>query len=312
MKYFFFKRSLRNLLIVLLAGGSFVALARKAFQVDVKVVMVSFTVKDEHGRYVPGLKPEDICLREDNVVQHIDSFMEAGTITPEMSASHAAATASSVFILFDTSNCMYEGFARAEDHITNFIRSLDARQAVAVYSFSHNMTRLTRLTSDHEQAVRALRTASAGDSTAVLNATLLTLRDAAQVPGRKMVVVFSNGPDDSSIVSPTDVARVAEDEGIPIDIVATKLPNDFCKSAFGLLSNASDGELFLAQTSQSQARAFHEIGEALNHTYTLTYYPSSSENSGWLHIDVQVRRDGADHYRIGARKGYWAGRLEGE
>lgn len=76
--------------------------------------------------------------------------------------------ASSVFILFDTSNCMYDGFARAKDRIENFIRHLDPSQAVAVYSFSHNMTRPARLTTDHEAAIRGLRSASAGDSTAAV------------------------------------------------------------------------------------------------------------------------------------------------
>jgi VWFA-related protein len=245
------KSYIRIFLAWMMAGSTVAALANKIFQVDVKTVMVSFTVKDDHGRYVSGLKPQDICVREDGVKQHVDSLAEIG---PEAKDAPALAAANSVFVLFDTSNCMYKGFAHAEDRIEEFIRSLDARQAVAVYSFSQNMTRLARLTSDHDQAVRALRMAVAGDSTAMLNATLLTLRDAALVPGRKIVVVFSNGPDDSSIVAPNDVARVAEEEGIPIDIIATKIPNEICRNAFGMLSDSSDGKLFMAETPSSQAQ----------------------------------------------------------
>jgi hypothetical protein len=53
-------------LSLFLFGGTLAALASNVFQVDVKMVMVSFTVKDEHGRYVSGLTAKDICLREDN------------------------------------------------------------------------------------------------------------------------------------------------------------------------------------------------------------------------------------------------------
>ena len=65
----------------------------------------------------------------------------------------------------------------------------------------------------------------AGDDTALYNALLLTLRDAAKVPGRKVVIVFSNGPDNASMVAPDDVRAVAEDEGIPIYVISTSEVN---------------------------------------------------------------------------------------
>ena len=34
---------------------------------------------------------------------------------------------------------------------------------------------------------------------------LLALRDAAKVPGRKVLIVFSNGPDNASMIAPDDV-----------------------------------------------------------------------------------------------------------
>ena len=70
-----------------------------------------------------------------------------------------------------------------------------------------------------------LRKAVAGDDSALYNALLLTLRDAAKVPGRKVVIVFSNGPDNASMVAPDDVRAVAEDEGIPIYVISTNEVN---------------------------------------------------------------------------------------
>jgi Ca-activated chloride channel homolog len=298
----------QSLFLFLFAGGLCAALAGTVFRVDVGMVVVSFTVKDAQGNYVSGLRPEQICVREDNTVQRIESFLESKGETESMHSPDSPRIAGSVFVLFDTSNSMYEGFARSEDEIAKFIRNLDARQAVAVYSFSHNLTRLARLTTDHEQAIRGLRHALAGDSTAVLNATLLTLRDAALVPGRKAVVVFSNGPDDTSIVTPSDVARVAEEEGIAIYIVATKAHDEVCQSAFHLLSDSSGGRLFLADAASAQLAAFLAIGEDLKHTYTVTYYPEQNQNDGWRHIEVQVVGDAGRQYHVTARTGYWASR----
>ncbi len=82
-----------------------------------------------------------------------------------------------------------------------------------------------RLTHDRSNAILGLRKAVAGDDTALYNALLLTLRDAAKVPGRKVVIVFSNGPDNASMVAPDDVRAVAEDEGIPIYVISTNEVN---------------------------------------------------------------------------------------
>jgi cbb3-type cytochrome oxidase subunit 1 len=49
---------------------------------------------------------------------------------------------------------------------------------------------------------------------------LLTLKDAATLSGRKVVVVFSNGPDNASMVAPEDVREFAQSEGISIYMVS--------------------------------------------------------------------------------------------
>ena len=46
------------------------------FQVNVDMVVLTFTVTDSQGKYVNGLHPEDIRVREDGVVQKIVAFTE--------------------------------------------------------------------------------------------------------------------------------------------------------------------------------------------------------------------------------------------
>jgi len=304
MKKSFLKPFLLTLTLGVLSAPLWLGWAKTVFHVDVGVVVVSFTVRDPNGTYVTGLKPSQICVREDGVEQQIKNFMEASAGGPSRQEAESPLMGSSVFILFDTSNCMYEGFARAEDGIENFIRHLDPGQAVAVYSFSHNLSRLARLTNDHETAIRGLRSAVAGDSTALLNSTLLTLRDAAEVPGRKVLIVFSNGPDDTSILTPSDVARVAEEEGIPIFIISTKAENEICQTAFNMLASTSGGQMFLAPQRIRQMQAFEAINNDLRHTYTLTYRPGQNDNDGWRHINVQVTGENAKLYKVTARTGY--------
>ena len=218
---------------------------RATFRVKVDMVVLSFTVTDQKGRYVNGLKPKDFRFLEDDIPQKPATFTE-GNRTPvrycrtaKRSPSCApmakrrrrqatpvdtrpdAFTGTNVFVLFDTSNYMYRGFVYASDSIAEFIRGLDKADSIAVYTYSRNLNRAVPLNRDLGMAISGLRKAVAGDDSALYNCLLLTLRDAAKVPGRKVVIVFSNGPDNASMVAPDDVRAVAEDEGIPIYVIST-------------------------------------------------------------------------------------------
>ncbi|MDX1982830.1 MAG: VWA domain-containing protein, partial [Bryobacteraceae bacterium] len=212
---------------------------RPTFRVKVDMVVLSFQVTDNKGRYINGLKPGDFRILEDGIVQKMNTFaegnkaplqmMEDGTAKPmvinpeerEKGQSADAFVGTNVFVLFDTSNYMYRGFVYASDAIADFIRGLDRADSVAVYTFSRNLSRAAGLAKDHNDAISGLRKAVAGDDAALYNALLLTLRDADKVPGRKVVIVFSNGPDNASMVAPDDVRAVAEDAGIPIYVIST-------------------------------------------------------------------------------------------
>lgn len=298
---------------------------RPVFRVKVDMVVLSFTVTDSKGRYVNGLKPEDFRILEDGIPQRINTFAEGnkpplqilddGTTRPLVTAqadperggiATDAFVGTNVFILFDTSNYMYRGFVYASDAIADFLRGLDRADSVAVYTFSRNLTRAASLTRDRGEALQGLRKAVAGDEAALYNALLLTLRDAARVPGRKVVIVFSNGPDSASMVAPDDVRAVAEDEGIPIYVISTSDSNKdpISTGVFRRLASRTGGKSFFARTWQKQVEAFEAIREDLGNSYTVTYYPAPNPNEGFRRITVEVKSDIAKKYRVSARPGY--------
>ncbi len=128
-----------------------------------------------------------------------------------------------VFILFDTSNYMYRGFVYAQDAIEEFVRSLDRPYRVAFYSYSRNVSRICPLTPDRTMALTGVRETVAGDDAALYDALLMTLKDASRFSGRRVIVAFSNGPDNASMVAPEDVRELAQTEGIPIYMISTQL-----------------------------------------------------------------------------------------
>src|SRR5450432_4277284 len=299
------------------------------FKAKVDLVVVSFTVTDSKGKYVNGLKPSDFRITEDGIPQKLSTFaegdrpaMEVGEngvlkpLSPQSAAAVAGANltdrpadtfaGTSVFVLFDTSNFMYRGFVYAEDAIGDFIRGLDKADSVAVYTFSRNLSRAANLTGDRNDAIMGLRKAVAGDDTALYNGLLPTLRDAAKVPGRKVVIVFSNGPDNASMVAPDDVRAVAEDEGIPIYVISTSEVNKdpISSGVFRRIATRTGGKAYWAKTWQKQVEAFESIREDLGNSYSVTYYPQPNPNDGFRKIAVEVVSDVGKKYRVRSRPGY--------
>jgi VWFA-related protein len=296
--------------------------------------VLSFTVTDNKGKYVNGLKPADFRIMEDGIKEKLATFSEgnrpamqilddgsvkpmapaeqaelaakANVVNPAANPSGDAFVGTNVFVLFDTSNFMYHGFVYAEDAIADFVRGLDKSDSVAVYTFSRNLSRAANLTSDRNNAIFGLRKSVAGDDTALYNGLLLTLRDAAKVPGRKVVIVFSNGPDNASMVAPDDVRAVAEDEGIPIYVISTNDVNKdpISSNVFKRISTRTGGKAYWAKTWQKQVEAFEAIREDLGNSYTVTYYPAANPNEGFRKIDIQIVSDTGKHYRVRSRPGY--------
>src|SRR5436305_1519267 len=294
-------------------------------KVDVNMVVLSFQVTDSKGHYINGLKPSDFRIYEDGILQRISTFAEGakapvqvaddGTTHPLLEAKKDALpgmdrpdafTGTNVFVLFDTSNFMYKGFVYAEDAIADFVRGLDRADSVAVYTFSRNLSRAALLSRERNDAILGLRKSVAGDDTALYNALLLTLRDAAKVPGRKVVIVFSNGPDNASMVNPDDVRSVAEDEGIPIYVISTNEVNKdpISSGVFRRIATRTGGKAYWAKTWQKQVEAFESIREDLGNSYTVTYYPQNNPNEGFRKIDVEIISDPGKKYRVRARPGY--------
>jgi Ca-activated chloride channel homolog len=328
-------RSFKNAVLIavgMLGSGAFLwlyAQDRPTFRIKVDMVVLSFTVTDSKGHYKNGLKPGDFRVTEDGIVQKINTFGEgnnpplqvmddgstrplnAATITGGDSGKTAEMRTDSfvgtnVFVLFDTSNYMYRGFVYASDAIADFVRGLDRTDSVAVYTFSRNLSRPAPLTRDRGEAIFGLRKAVAGDDAALYNGLLLTLRDAAKVPGRKVIIVFSNGPDNASMVAPDDVRAVAEDEGIPIYVISTNDVNKdpMSSAVFKRISTRTGGKAYFAKTWQKQVEAFESIREDLGNSYTITYYPQSNPNEGFRKISVEIVSDVGKKYRVRARPGY--------
>src|SRR5262249_16785715 len=182
--------------------------------------------------------------------------------------------------------------------IAEFVRSLDSPERIAFYAYSRNLYRGSELTSDRKQVLQGVRSTTAGDDPALYNALLLTLKDAGRFPGRKVVVVFSNGPDRASMVAPEDISELAQSEGIPIYVISTREAklDPVSTTVFLRMAAATGGQAYFAKNWRSQQQAFASIREDIAHLYSFSYYPQPKPNRGWRAITIKLTRPAAQEY----------------
>ena len=302
------------------------------FRVVVNLVQLNVAVTDKKGNYVTGLHPQDFAITEDGIPENIATFEEGNAPPTRLLDESAAAqgptrtqdsvsgpsledspetlssalAGANVFILFDTSNYMYRGFVFAQDAIADFVRSLESAYKIAFYSYSRNLYRAAALTSDRSEVVRGVRTTVAGDDAALYNSLLLTVQDAGHCPGRKVIVVFSNGPDNASMVPPEDVAELAQSAGIPIYMISTTEAQlePVSTAVFDRMSAATGGKAYFAKSWRDEKKAFASIRDDLAHLYSFSYYPKPNPNRGWRAIKVQLVGERRKKYHIRTRNGY--------
>ena len=307
-----------------------VAQSSPDIHVVVNMVQLNVAVTDKKGNYITGLTPKDFAIVEDGIVEKPATFAEGnepvrnlsefgepeangdGKDSAGQSRGSSSPTLSdlvngaNVFILFDTSDYMYRGFVFAQDAITEFVRSLGTADKIAFYSYSRDLSRAAALTADRSQVLQAVRSTVAGDQAALYNCLLLTLKDAAQNTGRKVIVVFSNGPDNSSVVPPEDVAEFAQSAGVSIYMISTQQARlePVSTAVFDRMTAATGGKAYFAKNWRDEHQAFASIRDDLDHLYSLSYYPKFNPNTGWRTITVKLMGDRLKGYKVRTRKGY--------
>ena len=310
-------------------GGSATAQDQSSpIHVNVVLVQLSVAVTDRKGNYVSGLHPEDFTILEDNIPEKTATFEEGSeparavgrftasddspftkAVLPPEDPSNGPGSrvaGANVFVLFDTSNYMYQGFVFAQDAIADFIRSLEGVNRVALYSYSGLVSRVAVLTPDRSEVLRAVRSTVAGDDAALYNSLLLTVKDAAPMTGRKAIVVFSNGPDNASLVPPEDVAELAQSTGTIIYMISTRQAQSepISTAVFERMSKATGGKAYFSKNWKDEKDAFASIRDDLAHLYALSYYPQPNPNRGWRTITVKLAGKNLQQYHIRTRTGY--------
>lgn len=261
--------------------------------VNVDAVQVAVTVTDAHGRFVKGLTKQSFSVAEDDTPQDIRHFA-------------AADTALDLAVAIDVSGSMSASIDEVRRAVKRFLDRLRPGDAVTLIGFNENIFTVARRETDPAARVRAVDRLVAWGGTAFYDATVKALDALKKGAGRKAVVVFTDGDDQSSRSTlEATIARIERSDALLYAIAqGTALGSPTLRASLERFAASTGGRVFFETELGGLERAFSEIVEELSNHYVLGYEPTNTRRDGaWRRINVAVR---GPNYRVRARDGYRA------
>jgi VWFA-related protein len=156
-------------------------------RIDTNLVTVPVSVLDRNGRFVPNLKRENFSVSENGVEQRIANFEP--TEKPF-----------TVALLLDTSGSTFFHLSEIKDAAIAFAKQLRPQDRVLVVTFDERVMLLTEATNDLNVVSEVIQNyAYTGYSTRLYDAIdLVTNQRLNKIPGRKAIVLFTDGVDTAS------------------------------------------------------------------------------------------------------------------
>ena len=282
-----------GLLLTLLTASGIAQDSFSTIKVNVRLVEVYATVLDHKGKYVDGLKSEDFRILEDGQPQRISTF-------------ESNADAISCAILLDTTGSMREALPRVKNSVVKLIDELGPQDSVAIFTFDDHLTVRQDFTTDKDAAKRAVLRTRAEGSTALFDAISDASDELAKRRGKKAFIVFTDGDDNSSLLTATGAVAHAKKVGIPLYAIAEgeATRSSQLGSVLNELSENTGGVAYRVKKADDIEEIFQTIASNLHHLYLISYKPQGDGSDGrWRKIDILV--GGVENYRLRAKQGYF-------
>jgi VWFA-related protein len=268
-------------------------------EVDVDVVSITAVVYDKAGRFVTGLGVGDVTVLEDGVPQDVTIFREAAGGVEKIPLS--------VVLVLDASGSMAENMGFLKEAASSFVGKLEAIDEALVVQFNDSVKASAEFTGDGNRLDQFIAGLQAWGGTSLFDAIKYSLERIKDRPGRKALVVFSDGEDTTSTIPQNEVVDYARSVEATIYSVGIRgggprgggAPRGFLKK----ISEETGGQYFFPDRVGDLIRVFAAISEELHRHYLLAYAPKKPPDGLFRRIELRLARSDT---QVRVRKGYFA------
>lgn len=281
----------------LVGGGRIIRTVRTrelgyAEKVDVDVVQVIATVIDGRGHFVTGLPRTAFHIEEDGKSQKISHF-GAEDVPLEL------------IVACDVSGSMTPAMPRLKKAVKEFLAAVPSRDQVTLLGFNDSIFALTRRAVNQEERAKAVDRLAPWGATALYDVILRGVEMLGKQPGRRAMVVFSDGEDQGSHASLADVERRLQASDVTLYMIGQGRGVEVAslRTIMQRLVEPTGGRALFTDSIDELHLAFADLLEELSNQYLLGYESTNTKRDDTFRkISVQVDGQG----RVRARQGYRA------
>ena len=273
------------------------------FRSDTRLVVCHTTVVDKNGRLVTDVPPGSFTVYENNVQQPIKSVKREDVPV-------------SIGLIIDNSGSMRDKRAKVEAAALALVKDSNPEDEVFIVNFNDEAfldnPHGKDFTSDINEMKEALTRIDSRGGTAMRDAIRMSidhLKEKAH-KDKKVLVVVTDGNDNSSMISLENLVRAAQQSEVLIYSVGLLSDEERreakrAERALDELAVATGGETFFPKELSDVDRICHQVARDIRSQYTIQYSPTNAAMDGsYRQIKVAVNAPG--HLTARTRSGYYA------
>lgn len=269
-----FKRPLLIFLLAVLLPAAFVWMQDDPDQpVNIEItgvdpstlptVTVTTTVVDANGQPIPNLAAENFAITGELAEQV--SIVDVQSVTDENLGF-------GVVLMIDTSSSMAEQpFSEAQQAARAFVNQISPNDIVSIMAFDDDVRLVQDFTGNQEELLAAIDRLSYGGQTALYDAAVAAVEQAARSPlPRRIVILLSDGAEfgERSTAVRGDALNSAIINGVPVYAVGLGYGQD--RSYLETLAAGTNAQYISTSDPDELAAIYRGIGDLLRSQYVIT------------------------------------------
>ena len=261
--------------------------------VNVRVVQVNASVSDRGNRFVSGLTREQFRIAEDGIPQVISYFADEEAPLE-------------IVVAMDISASMGHALEDLRTAVRHFLAQLRPEDQVTLVAFNDEPFVLTQRETDPSVRAQALERLSTWGGTTLYDTIIRSLELLSRRPGRRSLIVFSDGEDQSSQATFAHVERALKGSDAALFAVGLGRGREQAslRETLEALAEPSGGRALFAERPAELDKLFAELRTELAHQYLVGYESTNATADGlWRRLSVEVP---GTNYRVRSRQGYFA------
>jgi Ca-activated chloride channel family protein len=286
---------------VAMALGTGAAVRGQVFRSGVDLVSFGVTVIDRKGELVTSLGRDDFEVYEDGQRQTLLHFARGD--------EDASAPPLHLGLVFDTSGSMDEDIQLSRTAAVRFLNTLQRAVDVTLVDFDTEVRVARYGQNDFARLVERIRKRRPDGMTAFYDAIGVYLDGASTLDGRRILVLYTDGGDNTSALSYSGIQDLIKASDITIYAVGflSHLSQSYQmdqRMKIRQLAEMTGGQAFFPMAIKDIESSYDKVLAEIRGQYTLGYLSTNGKTDGsWRKVEIKVTRPGS---RTRSRRGYYA------